>query len=100
MSRQNIPRIAGAIGVLFLLLFPLIYSRSDYDFIMHLWITAFFYAILSSSWSLLAGYAGQFSFGHMAFMAIGAYGAALYGNYVRITSAPTTLCTEYQFGSR
>ncbi len=40
---------------------------------------AFFYAILASSWSLLAGTAGQFSFAHMALMAIGAYTSGLLG---------------------
>lgn len=40
---------------------------------------AFFYAILASSWALLAGTAGQFSFGHMALMAIGAYTSGLLG---------------------
>lgn len=100
MTRQRIPQMAGALAIIFLLVFPFIYGRANYDFVMHLWITAFFYAILASSWSLLAGYAGQFSFAHMAFMAIGAYTAALYGNYIRFVSAPTNLCTEYQVGSR
>jgi branched-chain amino acid transport system permease protein len=40
---------------------------------------AFFYAILASSWSLLAGTAGQFSFAHMALMVIGAYTSGLLG---------------------
>lgn len=44
---------------------------------LHVLIAAYFYAILASSWALLAGYAGQFSFGHMAFMAIGAYTTGL-----------------------
>lgn len=44
---------------------------------LHVLIIAYFYAILASSWSLLAGQGGQFSFGHMAFMAIGAYTAGL-----------------------
>lgn len=100
MKRQHIPRYLGGLAVLFLLIFPFLYGRSDYDFIMHLWITAFFYAILASSWSLLAGYAGQFSFAHMAFMAIGAYTAALYGNYIRFSTAPTNLCTEYAIGGK
>ena len=73
--------IACGIGLVFLAAFPLVYGASDYDYIMHLWITAFFYAILASSWSLLAGYAGQFSFGHMAFMALGAYTTGLFNNY-------------------
>lgn len=47
----------------------------------HVMIIAYFYALLASSWALLAGYAGQFSFGHMAFMAIGAYTTGLLGRY-------------------
>ncbi len=42
-------------------------------------IQAFFYAMLASSWALLAGYAGQFSFGHIAFMAIAAYTSGILG---------------------
>ncbi len=65
---------------------------------LHVLIVAYFYAILASSWSLLAGYAGQFSFGHMAFMAIGAYGTGLVGRLVRLSTASTGLCTEIPLG--
>ena len=40
-------------------------------------ILALFYAIVTSSWALLVGYAGQFSFGHMAFVSLGAYTSGL-----------------------
>jgi len=40
-------------------------------------ILALFYAIVTASWTLLVGYAGQFSFGHMGFVALGAYASAL-----------------------
>ncbi len=56
------------------------YSVPPYWF--HVAIVAYFYAILASSWSLLAGYAGQFSFGHMALMAVGAYTTGLLGRYL------------------
>jgi len=98
--RKWVPRLAALVAVGLLFAFPAIYNRSDYNFVMHLWITAFFYAILASSWALLAGYAGQFSFGHMAFMAIGAYGTGMFSNYLFFTSAPTNLCTEFRLGSR
>jgi branched-chain amino acid transport system permease protein len=49
---------------------------------LHVIIIAYFYALLASSWALLAGYAGQFSFGHMAFMAIGGYTTGLLGRYL------------------
>jgi branched-chain amino acid transport system permease protein len=70
-----------------------------YPYFMHIAIVALFYAILASSWSLLAGYAGQFSFAHMAFMAIGAYTAALFGRYVRLTTAPSGTCPEIPLGN-
>ncbi|MCP4317742.1 MAG: branched-chain amino acid ABC transporter permease [Hyphomicrobiales bacterium] len=97
--RRQIPAIAGSLALGFLAAFPLVYGAADYDYIMHLWITAFFYAILASSWALLAGYAGQFSFGHMAFMALGAYTTGLFNNYFYLTSAATGTCFEIPFGS-
>ena len=97
---RKIPALLGALAVGLLLVFPLVYARADYSYVMHLWITAFFYAILASSWALLAGYAGQFSFGHMAFMAIGAYSAGLFNNYVYLTTAPTGRCAEIKLGAQ
>ena len=44
---------------------------------MHVAIIAMFYGILAASWSLLAGYAGLFSLGHMAFASIGGYASGL-----------------------
>lgn len=37
----------------------------------------FFWAIMSASWALLAGVAGQFSFAHMGFVAIASYSAGM-----------------------
>jgi len=51
---------------------------------LHVVIVAFFYAALAASWSFLAGYAGQFSWAHMAFMAIGAYTTGLLGRYLNL----------------
>ena len=92
---SHTPKIAGYVAAALLVLFPLVYSAGNYDFVMHLWITAFYYAILASSWALLAGYGGQFSFAHLAFMALGAYGAGILDNYVMLTSLPTGTCTEF-----
>lgn len=97
---RHIPNGAGIAALVFLLGFPVIYAGSNYDFVMHLWITALFYAVLASSWALLAGYGGQFSFGHMAFMALGAYGAGLIDNYVVIAGQPTGTCLELSLFGR
>ena len=63
--------------VALLALAPLYLSGTPYR--MGVITGAFFYALLASSWSLLAGIAGQFSFAHMAFVGIGAYTAGLMG---------------------
>lgn len=96
--RRQVPNIAGLALIAFLAAFPFVYSGANYDYIMHILITGFFYAILASSWSMLAGYAGQFSFGHIGFMGIGAYTAALFSHYFWLSPEPTGLCTEYRIG--
>jgi branched-chain amino acid transport system permease protein len=43
----------------------------------HVGALAWYYALLASSWALLAGFAGQFSFAHLGFAALGGYASAL-----------------------
>ena len=107
MTASAVYRAAGLIAVLLLLAIPFASSEMGglgplalSGYFMHLAITAFFYAILASSWSLLAGYAGQFSFGHMAFMAIGGYTTGLIGKFIRFTTAPSELCTDVPLPGR
>lgn len=100
MGKQHTPMIAGLVLVGLLLIFPFIYTAGDYRFIMHVMITGFFYAILASSWSMLAGYAGQFSFGHMGFTGLGGYTAALFSHYFYITPEATNICTEFAIGGK
>jgi len=96
--RRQVPYLAGLALIAFFVAFPFVYSGADYPYIMHMLITAFFYAILASSWSMLAGYAGQFSFGHIGFMGVGAYTAAMFSHYFWLSPQPTGLCTEFQIG--
>ena len=98
MARRHVPLLLGFLVLLFFAAFPFAYQADDYAYIMHILITAFFYAILAASWSMLAGYAGQFSFGHLGFMGIGAYGTALFCHYFYISPQPTGLCTEFPIG--
>lgn len=97
--RQQVPNLLGVLIVIFFAAFPFVYSAGDYDYIMHICIIGFFYAILASSWSMLSGYAGQFSFGHMGFMGIGAYTTALFCHYLYLSPEPTNLCTEFKLAS-
>ena len=75
IGRRKLGYILLGLVILFFLWFPNDTSQSNYA--KTVFISGFFYAILSSSWALLSGIAGQFSFGHMAFMGIGAYVAGL-----------------------
>jgi branched-chain amino acid transport system permease protein len=78
MKRLLQPRwIAMVVLVGLLLASPLYLKNSPYQ--MAIVTGAFFYAVLASSWALLAGIAGQFSFAHMALTGIGAYTAGILG---------------------
>ncbi len=78
MKRRIVSRwIAIVVLITLLALAPLYLKNSPYQ--MAVVTGAFFYAILASSWALLAGIGGQFSFAHMAFVGIGAYTAGLMG---------------------
>jgi branched-chain amino acid transport system permease protein len=70
--------ILTLVALLIALLAPLVLQT----YWLHVIIIAYFYAVLAASWALLAGYAGQFSFGHMALMAIGGYTTGLLGKYL------------------
>ncbi|HIC96331.1 TPA: hypothetical protein EYP12_06885, partial [Candidatus Bipolaricaulota bacterium] len=65
--------ISAAIAVLIGLTIPL-FIRSYW---LHVSIIALYYALLASSWTMLAGFAGQFSFATMALAGISAYTSAL-----------------------
>jgi len=69
--------IGAGLTVALLVLAPAYLNRFPYQ--MSVVTGGFFYAIMASSWALLAGIAGQFSFAHMALMAIGAYTSGLLG---------------------
>ncbi len=83
MRRLPLHWILVGLAAALVLAAPLLLN--DYPYLLHVAIVAFYYAILASSWSLLAGYAGQFSFGHMAFMAIGAYATGILGRDIGLS---------------
>ena len=59
----------------FFLIFPQIPGINPYQ--KGVVLGGFFWAIMSASWALLAGVAGQFSFAHMGFVAIASYSAGM-----------------------
>lgn len=47
------------------------------------------YVTLATSWNIIGGYAGYLSFGHVAFLGIGAYTTALITNYLSLGAVGT-----------
>ena len=84
-----IPNTIGILLVIILALVPFAYDVFPFlpsglinEYTLHVLIIGFFYAMLASSWALLMGYGGQFSFGHMAFAGVGAYTTGLLARYL------------------
>lgn len=67
-------RLKAVLGIVVLIAVPWI-IRDRY--FLHLLITAGIFVILTSSWNLLAGFAGLLNLGHAAFYGAGAYASAL-----------------------
>ena len=61
--------LAAAVAVFLPALIP-------HPFVLSIATQAMIWALLAASWDLLSGYAGQISFGHAGFFALGAYTAA------------------------
>lgn len=64
----------GGLLIIFFLLAPWL---TDSRYYLHILIMTFFFGYLATSWNLLGGYAGQHSFGHAAFVGIGAYSSSM-----------------------
>ncbi|MCP4362233.1 MAG: branched-chain amino acid ABC transporter permease, partial [Chloroflexi bacterium] len=95
MTGKVILWIVGALGLAILAVIPVAYDIFPFlppglinDYTLHVLIIGFYYAILASSWSLLMGYAGQFSFAHMAFASMGAYATGMMGAF--LSTSPLT----------
>ncbi len=76
-------RIIAAAALLVLLVAPLLTNNSFYQ---HLMIMVLFWTLLGASWNLLGGFAGQVSFGHAAFLGVGAYTTMLF--YLSLNLSP------------
>lgn len=55
-------------------LFPFVFSS---NFMVNFGVMALFYAFIGQSWNISGGFAGQLSFGHVAFFGMGAYASTI-----------------------
>jgi branched-chain amino acid transport system permease protein len=74
VTAQRRNAVAPALGLLALALLPLV-IRSE--FWLGFWFMSLLFALLGQGWNLLAGYGGQYSFGHAAFFGTGGYATAV-----------------------
>src|SRR5512146_2084518 len=77
----NSRKIAIAIGFLFLAAVPLIASAVDEAFYTDLFTRVMIFAIAALSLDLILGYGGLVSFGHAAYLGIGAYAVGVLAHH-------------------
>lgn len=74
-NRKPLNNLSILIGIAVVLcIVPLVTQEA---YFLHICILALLFGALASSWNLINGYAGIFTFGHQAFFGLGAYGSAL-----------------------
>jgi branched-chain amino acid transport system permease protein len=70
--------LASAVAVLLAFLPALIRALlADHAYWNQIYIWVLFFAMCATAWNIIGGYAGQYSFGHAAFLGIGAYTSTL-----------------------
>lgn len=74
MTPRTTRRLLTAAGLAALFTLPLVVTDR---YFLHILVMTGIFAILTSSWNLLTGYAGQLNLGHAAFYGIGAYTSAI-----------------------
>src|SRR5579871_333103 len=75
--RRVPPPVWIVLGALVLAALPLLKPPAFYESFLYLLC---FWTILATSWNILSGYSGYFSFGHAAFFGVGAYTSATLAN--------------------
>jgi branched-chain amino acid transport system permease protein len=74
--------LAGASIALIAILPIFIHDNAYY---MNILILSMIWGVMATSWDLILGYAGVFSFGHLSFFVIGAYTSGLLGIYLGVS---------------
>jgi branched-chain amino acid transport system permease protein len=67
-------KIIILVGIVLLAILP----QLEVPYITTLILFIFMYAVLAESWNILSGYTGYFSFGHVTFFGVGAYGSGIF----------------------
>ena len=71
-----------------------------HPFVLTIATQAAIWALLAASWDLLSGYAGQISFGHAGFFALGAYAAAAATKHADVIALKTDFKNAFNLVDR
>ncbi len=71
---QPVPWKLHGLVLALALAFPFVFPSS---FMLNFGVLALFYAFIGQSWNISGGFAGQLSFGHVAFFGVGAYASTI-----------------------
>jgi branched-chain amino acid transport system permease protein len=79
IEERRIAIILGLSVALLFALFPAVARAllSDHAYWIQIYIWILFFAMCATAWNIIGGFAGQYSFGHAAFLGIGAYTSTL-----------------------
>ncbi|MCC7282607.1 MAG: branched-chain amino acid ABC transporter ATP-binding protein/permease [Acetobacteraceae bacterium] len=67
--------VLALFGLLLPALLPVLLEAHAYWMQVYIWVL--FFATAATAWNIIGGFAGQYSFGHAAFLGIGAYSSTL-----------------------
>ncbi|WP_022666933.1 branched-chain amino acid ABC transporter permease [Desulfospira joergensenii] len=84
---MQLKQMAAIIGISYGILAILPVFLGDVPYIMNILIMCLIWAVVASSWDVIMGFAGIFSFGQVAFFVIGAYCSAILSIQYGITPA-------------
>ena len=88
IEERRVSLVLGALTALLVALFPALAHAllSDHVYWIQIYIWILFYAMCATAWNIIGGFAGQYSFGHAAFLGIGAYTSTLL--YLNVGASP------------
>ena len=74
IEERRVSLVFGALTALLVALFPALAHAllSDHVYWIQIYIWILFFAMCATAWNIIGGFAGQYSFGHAAFLGIGA----------------------------
>lgn len=91
MAKANRYPLSWEAAIIVITLLALLPLFSPPAYFLSMFYMVFLYVVLSQSWNIIGGYAGYLSFGHVAFLGLGAYTSAFLTKYFSLSPVGTFL---------